>query len=398
MQIYQRDQAREIRELLGHFPAVVLTGPRQCGKTTLAQLLADGSEGGSLYLDLEKPADLRKLTDADAFLDGHSDKLVILDEVQRFPELFPQLRGIIDRKRVAGRFLLLGSASPLLLRQSGESLAGRTAHVELTPLRISEVGAGETARLWQRGGFPDSFRAPSDALSYRWRTEFIRTFLERDIPQLGFRVPAEALHRIWRMLAHHHGEVLNKSRLGQALDVSHTTVAHHLDMLSQTYMLRCLSPLLPNLKKRLVKSPKIYLRDSGLLHALLELENDDDLRGHPVFGASWEGFALEQVLHAYPGWRASHFRTATGIEMDLVLDKGRRRLAFEFKASSAPTLTRGFHQAIGDLAPEHTYVIAPVDEPYLIGKAITCHAPQHLREITESIYPSQTQKRPASLG
>jgi len=381
MQIYQRDQAHEIRELLGHFPAVVLTGPRQCGKTTLAHRLADASEGGSLYLDLEKPADLRKLTDADAFLDAHAEELVILDEVQRFPELFPKLRGIIDRRRVAGRFLLLGSASPLLLRQSGESLAGRIAHVELAPLRVTEVGAGETARLWHRGGFPDSFRAPSDALSYRWRMEFIRTFLERDIPQLGFRVPSEALHRIWRMLAHHHGEVLNKSRLGQALDVSHTTVAHHLDMLTQTYMLRCLPPLLPNLKKRLVKSPKIYLRDSGLLHALLELETGDDLFGHPVFGASWEGFALEQVLHAHPGWRASHFRTATGIEMDLVLEKGRHRLAFEFKASSAPTLTRGFHQAINDLAPEHTYVMAPVDEPYPIGKTITCLAPQHIRSV-----------------
>lgn len=377
MQIYPRDLAKEIGELLRHFPAVVLTGPRQCGKTTLARRLADEGQGGSLYLDLEKPADLRKLTDADAFLDGHADELVILDEVQRLPDLFPQLRGIIDRRRVAGRFLLLGSASPLLLRQSGESLAGRIAHVELTPLRVAEVGSGETARLWHRGGFPDSFRAASDMLSYRWRTEFIRTFLERDIPQLGFRVPAEALHRLWRMLAHHHGQVLNKSSLGQALDVAHTTVAHHLDMLTQTYMLRCLPPLLPNLKKRLVKSPKIYLRDSGLLHALLELENENDLRGHPVFGASWEGFALEQVLHAHPGWRASHFRTASGVEMDLVLEKGRRRLAFEFKASSSPTLSKGFHQAITDLAPEGTYVIAPVDEPYPLGKAITCQAPQH---------------------
>lgn len=377
MQAIVRDQATEIRELLGHFPAVVLTGPRQCGKTTLARMLADEGEGGSLYLDMEKPADLRKLTDADAFLDAHAGKLVILDEVQRYPDLFPQLRGIIDRRRVAGRFLLLGSASPLLLRQSGESLAGRAAHVELSPLRVSEVGAGEAARLWQRGGFPDSFLATTDALSYRWRAEFIRTFLERHIPQLGFRVPAEALHRLWRMLAHYHGEVLNKSRLGQALDVSHTTVAHHLDMLSQTYMLRQLPPLLPNLKKRLVKSPKVYLRDSGLLHALLELETDEDLRGHPVFGASWEGFALEQVLHAHPGWRASHFRTASGIELDLVLEKGRRRLAFEFKASSAPTLTRGFHQAVELLKPEHTSVIAPVDGAYPIGKAITVRAPWH---------------------
>jgi predicted AAA+ superfamily ATPase len=375
MQSFERSATHELNECLAHFPAVVLTGPRQCGKTTLAQKIAEYLKKPTLYLDLESATDRRKLTDPNAFLDPLSDHLVILDEVQRVPDLFPQLRGIIDRRRTPRRFLLLGSASPLLLRQSGESLAGRIAHVELTPLRISEVGAKRLSQLWLRGGFPDSLLAPSTKVSCRWREEFIRTFLERDIPQLGFRVPAEALHRLWQMLAHHHGQLLNRSQLGQSLGVTPATIGHHLDMLSQTYMVRSLPPLLPNLKKRLVKSPKVYLRDSGILHTLLGLETESDLRGHPVFGASWEGFALEQILDQYPGWTASHYRTATGVELDLILEKGRRRIAFEFKASSAPDVTRGFHQAIADLQPEHTYIVAPVEQSYPIGNNVTIRPP-----------------------
>jgi predicted AAA+ superfamily ATPase len=375
MQSFERSATHELNECLAHFPAVVLTGPRQCGKTTLAQKIAESLKKPTLYLDLESATDRRKLTDPNAFLDPLSDHLVILDEVQRVPDLFPQLRGIIDRRRTPGRFLLLGSASPLLLRQSGESLAGRIAHVELTPFRISEVGAKRLSQLWLRGGFPDSLLAPSTKVSCRWREEFIRTFLERDIPQLGFRVPAEALHRLWQMLAHHHGQLLNRSQLGQSLGVTPATIGHHLDMLSQTYMVRSLPPLLPNLKKRLVKSPKVYLRDSGILHTLLGLETESDLRGHPVFGASWEGFALEQILDQYPGWTASHYRTATGVELDLILEKGRRRIAFEFKASSAPDVTRGFHQAIADLQPEHTYIVAPVEQSYPIGNNVTIRPP-----------------------
>ena len=375
MQSFERNATHELNECLAHFPAVVLTGPRQCGKTTLAQKIAESLKKPTLYLDLESATDRRKLTDPNAFLDPLSDNLVILDEVQRVPDLFPQLRGIIDRRRTPRRFLLLGSASPLLLRQSGESLAGRIAHVELTPFRISEVGAKRLSQLWLRGGFPDSLLAPSTKVSCRWREEFIRTFLERDIPQLGFRVPAEALHRLWQMLAHHHGQLLNRSQLGQSLGVTPATIGHHLDMLSQTYMVRSLPPLLPNLKKRLVKSPKVYLRDSGILHTLLGLETESDLRGHPVFGASWEGFALEQILDQYPGWTASHYRTATGVELDLILEKGRRRIAFEFKASSSPDVTRGFHQAIADLQPEHTYIVAPVEQSYPIGNNVTIRPP-----------------------
>lgn len=375
MQSFERGATHELNDCLAHFPAVVLTGPRQCGKTTLAQKITESLKKPTLYLDLESATDRRKLTDPNAFLDPLSDHLVILDEVQRVPDLFPQLRGIIDRRRTPGRFLLLGSASPLLLRQSGESLAGRIAHVELTPFRISEVGTKRLSQLWLRGGFPDSLLAPSTKVSCRWREEFIRTFLERDIPQLGFRVPAESLHRLWQMLAHHHGQLLNRSQLGQSLGVTPATIGHHLDMLSQTYMVRSLPPLLPNLKKRLVKSPKVYLRDSGILHTLLGLETESDLRGHPVFGASWEGFALEQILDQYPDWTASHYRTSTGVELDLILEKGRRRIAFEFKASSAPDVTRGFHQAIADLQPEHTYIVAPVEQSYPIGNNVTIRPP-----------------------
>ncbi len=375
MQPLKRIQAKEIRELLGYFPGVILLGPRQCGKTTLARVLLGDSGQPGLYLDLENERDRRKLSDANAFLEPLAGQLIILDEVQRVPELFQQLRGLIDRKRNPGRFLLLGSASPELLRQPGESLAGRVAHVELTPFRLGETGGESFRSLWLRGGFPESFLAPSDAMSMRWRDEYIRTFLERDIPQLGFRVPAENLHRLWSMLAHQHGQVLNKSQIGQALGVNHTTVAHHLDILSETFMVRLLPPHLPNLSKRLVKSPKVYLRDSGLLHSLLGLDSEIALRGHPAAGASWEGFALEQVLTANPGWIASHYRTATGVEIDLVLEKAGRKVAFEFKLSSAPGVGRGFYQALSDLKPDRVCVVAPVDTPYPLAENITVLPP-----------------------
>ncbi len=374
----------DLRECLGAFPAVVLTGPRQCGKTTLARQLAELPGKPSLYLDLENERDRAVLGDANAFLDSVADRLVILDEVQRMPELFPQLRGVIDRRREPGRFLLLGSASPLLMKHSSESLAGRVAHVELSPFCLGETGADSRSRLWLRGGFPDSFLASDESHSFRWRREFISTFLERDIPLLGLRVPAESLRRFWRMLAHAHGEVLNKSRLGESLGVSHVTVGHYLDILAQTYMVRSLPPCLPNLGKRLVKSPKVYLRDSGLLHTLLGLKTEIDLRGHPVFGASWEGFALEETLATFPEWEASHYRTARGVELDLVLEKGGRRLGFEFKASSAPSLTRGFHRAVEDLRPERVFVVAPVNRTYPAGEGICVCAPENLPEAMDA--------------
>ena len=356
---------------LGQFPAVALLGPRQCGKTTLAQRMVH--ERGALYLDLERPSDRAKLQDAEGFLRRHRGRLVCLDEVQRVPGLFEVLRSLVDEDRRPGRFLLLGSASPALLRQSSESLAGRLSLLELSPFQWGEVvgRAGITSeRLWLRGGFPESFGAESESASLRWREQFLRTFLEQDIPQLGVRVPATTLRRSWQMCAHLHGQVLNLSALGRSLDCSHVAARHYVDVLEQTYVLRQLPPLEANLGKRLVKSPRVYVRDSGLLHALLQLEDADALAGHPVYGASWEGFVVEQLLSALPGWRGSFFRTSNGTELDLVLERGGRRVAVECKASSSPTVTRGFWSALGDLGIREAYVVAPVREGFPLGKGV----------------------------
>jgi predicted AAA+ superfamily ATPase len=365
--------APSVEKELSRFPVVALLGPRQCGKTTLARMVVERLKKrgqGALLLDLERPSDVARLRDPESFLGRHAAELVCLDEVQRAPQLFEVLRALVDEDRRPGRFLVLGSASPALLRQSTESLAGRIALLELTPFLWREVvdpGHATWQSLWLRGGFPDSLLAPDDAASFEWRTQFSRTFLERDLPQLGFRVPAPALHRFWRMCAHLQAQVLNLSALGRSLDTTHTAVRHHIDMLEQTYILRTLPPLEANLGKRLIKSPKMYLRDSGLLHALLDLETHDALAGHPVFGASWEGFVVEQVLAHATGWRGSYYRTARGEEIDLILEKRRRRIAIECKASSAPTVTRGFHGALDDLGIKEAYVVAPVRDSYPLG-------------------------------
>jgi len=356
---------------LAQFPAVALLGPRQCGKTTLAQRLV--RERGALYLDLERPSDRAKLQDSEVFLRRHAGRLVCLDEVQRVPGLFEVLRSLVDEDRRPGRFLLLGSASPALLRQSSESLAGRLALLELTPFQWGEIVGvlGVTAdQLWLRGGFPQSLGAEGESSSLRWREQFLRTFLEQDVPQLGVRVPSTTLHRSWQMCAHLHGQVLNLSALGRSLDCSHTSARHYVDVLEQTYVLRQLPPLEANLGKRLVKSPKVYVRDSGMLHALLRLEDADALAGHPVYGASWEGFVVEQLVSALPGWRASFYRTAKGAELDLVLERGSRRVAVECKASSAPTVNRGFWSALEDLGIREAYVVAPVREGFPLGKGV----------------------------
>lgn len=369
-----RSLARRLDKDLAQFPAVTLLGPRQCGKTTLARMTLDrrARDGlGGLWLDLERPADRAKLGDPETFLRRHAHELVCLDEVQRVPELFPLLRALIDEDRRPGRFLLLGSASPALLRQSAETLAGRGSTLELTPFLWGEVADRVSeATLWLRGGFPDSLLATDDGASFRWREQFVRTFLERDLPQLGFRVPSGTLGRFWQMCAHLQGEVLNLSALGRALGESHTAARHHLDILEQTFVLRTLPPLEANLGKRLVKSPKVYLRDSGLLHALLDLDGHDALAGHPVYGASWEGFVVEQVLARAGRWKAAFYRTAKGDELDLVLSKRGRRIGVEAKASSAPSLTRGFWTAYDDLELTEAYVVAPVREPFPMGRGV----------------------------
>jgi len=368
--------ARQLRaavdDHLAAFPAVAVLGPRQCGKSTLAKdLIRDRQQ--SIYLDLERPSDLRKLADPELFFDAHREELICLDEIQRVPELFTVLRSVIDSRYRPGQFLILGSASRDLIRQSSETLAGRIAHLELTPFLWSEVETVpyQLNTYFVRGGFPRSLLARSDEASFDWRVHFVRTFLERDIPLLGIRIPSTTIERTWKMCAHYHGQLLNLSRLGEALGVRHPTVRSYIDLLSQTFMLRLLPPLHVNLKKRLVKSPKIYLRDTGILHALLEVTTFDDLLGHPVVGASWEGLVIENVLAARPAWRGSFYRTAKGAELDLVLERGQQRIAIECKMSSAPKVTQGFWNALEDLGIGEAWIIAPVKESYPLGKGVT---------------------------
>lgn len=372
----ERDAHKTLLARLDQFPAVALLGPRQVGKTTLAEALLGTRP--SLYLDLEAPSDLARLTEPEQYLSTYGDRLVILDEVQRAPELFPVLRGLIDRSRReghrTGRFLLLGSASGDLLRQSGESLAGRIAYLELTPLTAREIDADADAieSLWLRGGFPDSWLAIDDAASTIWRENFLRTYLERDIPQLGPRVPAETLRRFWTMLAHEQGGLLNAARLARGLGVDGKTIARYLDLLVDLMLVRRLPPLHANVGKRLVKSPKVYVRDSGLVHTLLGLDDRHALLGHPVVGGSWEGFVIENLIAAAPPrTQASFYRTAAGAEVDLVLDlPGGKRWAIEIKRSLTPKVERGFHQAREDLRPDRCLVVYPGGEAYPIGDGI----------------------------
>ncbi len=368
----------DVKKNLRNFPVVAILGPRQCGKSTLAKRIVS-FRNKSVYLDLELESDLRKIEDPELFLSQHEDKLVCIDEIQRKPGLFKTLRGVIDRKRRSGRFLVLGSASRDLIRQSSESLAGRICYMELTPFLFSEVshaGRPDIMKLWFRGGFPESFLSGSNQSGSIWRENFIRTFLERDIPQLGFNIPAQTLRRLWTMLAHSHGQVLNSSRLGESIGVSHTTIRSYLDILSHTFMLRIIQPLYANVKKRIIKSSKVYLRDSGILHSLLEIEKKNDLFGHPVFGSSWEGFSIENILSEYPGYNPYFYRTSSGVEIDLVLEKGTKRIAFEFKSSKSPTLSKGFYQAMKDLSIKRAYIVSPVDEEYSLRKNILV-APLH---------------------
>ena len=365
---------KPIQERLGLFPAVALLGPRQVGKTSLARELAE--KRPSVYLDLEAPADRARLSDASLYLSRLADRLVILDEVQRMPELFATLRGLIDIGRRQGqgngRFLLLGSASVELIRQSSESLAGRIAYLELTGLNVLEIDHQKQEDLWIRGGFPDSFLAESDSASSLWRENFIRTYLERDMPQLGPRIPAETLRRFWVMLAHHQGNLLNAADLGRSLGIDGKTVARYLDLLVDLLLVRRLQPLHANVSKRLVKSAKVYVRDSGVLHSLLGLDDRDALYSHPVVGGSWEGFVVETLVglaqERTAGW---FYRTATGAEMDLVLDFANgKRWAIEVKRGLAPKLGKGFHQARADLKPDQSFVVTSGGDRYPLGDDI----------------------------
>ena len=370
----QRHIQGRLIEAIQTSPAVALLGPRQVGKTTLAHEIGDSRP--SIYLDLESNSDRAKLSDPEAYLGAHEDELVILDEVHRAPELFQQLRGLIDRGRrrgkTAGRFLLLGSASVDLLQQSGETLAGRISYLELGPFDAVDTPAESLGTLWARGGFPSSFLATSDGVSFRWRQDFVRTYLEREIPQFGAGLPAETLRRLWTMLAHNQSELLNAANLARALSVDGKTVARYLDLLVDLLLVRRLPPWHRNEGKRLVRSPKIYVRDSGIVHALLGLASLEDVLGHPVAGGSWEGMAIETILAAAPGGsEASFYRTAAGAEVDLVLElPGDQRWAIEIKRSSAPKLERGFYHACQDLKPQRRFVVYNGDERYPFGPEI----------------------------
>lgn len=367
-----------LQEYLREFPAVGLLGPRQVGKTTLARLLSAQLAGGrdSVYLDLENPVDREKLQDPVGYLRGCQDKLVILDEVQRLPGLFQVLRGIIDDRvlsgQQAGHFLLLGSASVDLLRQSSESLAGRIGYLEMTPFEVLEIPPDTGNTHWLRGGFPRSFLASNEAASLRWRENFISTYLERDIPQLGPRIAAETLRRFWTMLAHCQGSVLNAAQLARSLAVDGKTIARYLDLLVDLLLVRRLQPYHANISKRLVKSPKTYVRDSGLVHSLLRIDDLDQLLGHPIAGMSWEGHVIENLLRVAPQrTEASFYRTATGVEMDLLLHlPGDQLWAVEVKRGAAAKLERGFHQALEDIQPHRAFIVYGGGERYAKGDSI----------------------------
>ncbi|MGA7982734.1 MAG: ATP-binding protein [Chromatiaceae bacterium] len=366
----------QVEDALRRQAAVALTGPRQVGKTTLA--LEIGQASDALYLDLEDRDDRNRLTSPALFFESFEDRLVILDEIHRVPDVFPALRGVIDRGRRKGkgkgRFLILGSASIDLMRTSGESLAGRIAYINLAPLSALEVEDSRSARerLWLRGGFPDSYLADSDGDSLSLRKDFIRTYLERDVPMFGMRIPATTLERLWTMLAHRQGTTLNASEIGRSLEVSTQSVTRYIDLLVDLLLVRRLPPFHANIGKRLVKSPKVFVRDSGLVHALLGIETLEQLAGHPVVGLSWEGHVLETLLSVLP-WRSSAFfyRTAAGAEIDLVLEhKDGSIWAIEIKRALSGRVERGFHQACNDIKPARAFVVHAADDRYPLSEKI----------------------------
>ncbi|MEM7654487.1 MAG: ATP-binding protein [Bacteroidota bacterium] len=366
------------------FPAVALVGPRQVGKTSLVRHLQAVLDRPSLYLDLENPADLAKLDQPALFLDRYADYTVMLDEVQRVPHLFPALRGIIDQDRRPGRFILLGSASPDLIRDSSETLAGRIGFYELPPFVWSEVKAlGDFRQHWVRGGFPESFLAPDESLSRLWRQQFIQTYLERDLPALGLGANPILTSRLWQMCAHITGNLLRLETLASSLGVHATTVKRYLDFFEAAYLIRRLPPFFTNLKKRLVKSPKLYLRDTGLLHQLLGIASFAELSGHPMLGASWENYVIEQIAAILPEWGQLYFyRTHTGTEADLVITRGGKpEILVEIKYSQTPKPSKGFFIAQEDLGVERLFVVSPVDQSFDLSKGVRVLGLEQLGEL-----------------
>jgi len=374
--LIEREVIQQVEQSLSYQVAVALLGPRQVGKTTIAMQV--GKRRDALYIDLEDERDRARLRNPHLLLEANQHRLVILDEIHRAPEIFLALRGIIDKGRRegfrTGRFLILGSASLDLLRQSGETLAGRIAYIDMTPFTAPEIAQDRISgdRLWVRGGFPDSFLANSDANSYEWRRNFIRTYLEREIPLFGYRIPSETLERLWTMLAHRHGGILNASDLARSLSISTHSVGRYVDLLADLLLVRRLPPYHANVGKRLVKSPKVYVRDSGLVHALLEIGTIEQLAGNPILGMSWEGFVIENLISVLP-WRSHAFfyRTQVGAEIDLLIEHGDGSLwAIEIKRSLAARVERGFHVARDDLKPARSFVVHSGDDRFPIAQGV----------------------------
>jgi len=362
------DAINRIENTFRVHPATALLGPRQCGKTTLARMITEHES--CEYFDLENPVDTRRLSQPLQTLETLTG-LVIIDEVQRRPDLFEILRVLVDRPDNPARFLLLGSASPQMVKGASESLAGRIGFVDLSGFHLTEVGVDLMQQLWVRGGFPNSFLADDKLASTIWRDNFIRTFLERDIPQLGITIPAETLRRFWTMVAHYHGQIWNAAEFARSLGTSENTARRYLDILAGAYMVRVLPPWFENIRKRQVKAPKIYIRDSGVLHSLLQLSNLTDLQGHPKIGASWEGFAVEHVISAFETRDAYFWATHAGAELDLMVNIKGKRYGFECKYADAPGRTRSMHVALQDLKLEHLWVIYPGNQEYKLHEKIT---------------------------
>lgn len=371
MQIRRALEIALLNKLLKNNPIVAILGPRQCGKTTLSRQFSSQWPSDVTTFDLENPRDIQRLQDPLLAIEG-AEGIVIIDEIQRSPDLFPVLRVLSDRS-VKTRYLILGSASRDLIRQSSESLAGRISYFEIGGFSLELVGAGKAEKLWIRGTFPRSFLASNEAASYQWRQDFIATFLERDIPQLGFNIPAKSLGRFWRMLAHYHGQIFNASEIGKSLEVSDHTAQRYMDLLSGTFMIRQLRPWYYNTKKRIVKRPKIYFRDSGILHALLSLEEKKDVLLHPKLGASWEGFALEEVIKTIQlkEDEAFFWGVHSAAQLDLVFEKKGNLYGIEVKYAQAPSLTPSMRFALAELSLKHLWVIYPGKEEYPLGRNVT---------------------------
>ncbi len=361
-----RTLEREVIGKLSHNPVTAILGPRQCGKSTLAKKVIEHFDN-AVYLDLERASDRAKLRDPEAFFALNNNRLMCLDEIQRMPKIFEAIRPAVDEDGAPRQFLILGSASRDLIAQSSETLAGRISYLELTPFtneEIPDIFPGATRRLLLRGGFPRSFLAQSDQASFEWRMDFVRTFIERDLPFLSSTARNQRMERLWRMCAHYHGQLLNSSSLSGSLGVSNHTVRSHLELLEQTFVLRLLLPFQGNMKKRLVKSPKLYIRDVGILNALLDIRDHNSLLGHPQYGAAWEGLVIEQIAARVPDAILSFYRTGAGAEADLVVERAGRRVVLECKVSTAPTVSRGFWNVVEDLSPDEVLIVAPVDSSY----------------------------------